>query len=742
MASADPRHSSGGQAGFGLLMAVAAFAISFFLWADAQAEETEPVPDGLVRLSEIGEGALLIRTVDRGLYLPAPMLATDIALDISGPVVRATVTQRFENPSDAWVEATYVFPLPADAGVDRLRMQIGERFIEGEIHERRQARQIYEQARAAGQRASLMEQERPNMFTTSVANIGPGETIIVQIEYQDVARLRDGTFELRVPLGITPRYIPQDSDYVLASAASPAGPRVPDAHRITPPLMHPDSEPANGLRLPVTLTAQLDAGFALGQVASLYHATLVEHGEAGQARISLADGPIPANRDFVLTWRPADETAPSAALFTQVWNGETYLLAQILPPAALGADTPRRPRETIFVIDNSGSMAGSSMRQARQALISALERLQPQDRFNVIRFDNTMEMVFPAAVDASEENVGRALRFARGLDANGGTEMLPAMRAALVDATPEDTSRVRQVVFLTDGAIGNEAELFAAIDRGLGRSRLFPVGIGSAPNTYFMSRAARIGRGTFTHIGEVSDVSEKMDDLFTALERPVMTDLDALFPQGALSEIWPAPLPDLYYGEPVLLTARLGSADGEMMLEGRLAGQVWRERLSLAETSEASGIATLWARNRIRALEETRFQGVAPDAIDAAVLETALDFRLVSRLTSLVAVEVTPARPAGEDLVQSDVPLSIPHGWDFEAVTNRPSAPLQHAVLDTRLRQRLAVSAPPGSDTEGKADGIALPATATPREILTLLGAVMMILGLIWLIANRERRLW
>lgn len=735
------RNAAGGQAWFGLIIAVATFAASLFLWSDALADEAPATPEGMVRLSEINEGALLLKTMEHGVYVPAPMIATDIELDISGPVVRAIVTQRFENPSDAWVEGTYLFPMPEDSGVDRLRMQIGDRFIEGEIHERQQARQIYERAREAGQRASLVEQERPNMFTTSVANIGPGETIIVQIEYQDIARLTDGQFEVRVPLAITPRYIPQDVGYLLAATGSTRGSTVPDAQRITPPLMLPEGEPEEGLRLPVSIRASLNAGFELGEIASQYHATLVRHTAPGEASIELANGPIPANRDFVLTWQPADRTQASAALFTEEWNGQTYLLAQILPPAELGADTPRRPRETIFVIDNSGSMAGTSMQQAREALIFALERLEPTDRFNVIRFDNTMEQVFPDAVDANETNVAAALAFARGLDAEGGTDMLPALVAALRDKNADDTARVRQVVFLTDGAIGNEAQLFEAIHLGIGRSRLFPVGIGSAPNTYFMSRAARIGRGTFTHIGQVSDVAEEMEQLFTALERPVMTNLDAIFPQGAISEIWPAPLPDLYYGEPVVMTARLDNPQGVMILEGQTAGATWREQLSLSEATQSSGIATLFGRNRIRGIEETRFQGASMEQVDRGVLQTALDFHLVSRLTSLVAVDATPARPTDENLLARQTPNMIPDGWDFEAVMDERMVPVQHASLDPALISQLR----PGQDPDAPRldeNGLPLPATATPRELLTWLGALLMLLGLIWLMTHQERRLW
>ncbi|MBO6797613.1 marine proteobacterial sortase target protein [Maricaulis sp.] len=735
------RNAAGGQAWFGLVIAIATFAASLLLWSDAWADEGPQTPDGMVRLSEINEGALLLKTMDHGVYVPAPMIATDIELDISGPVVRAIVTQRFENPSEAWVEGTYVFPMPEDSGVDRLRMQIGDRFIEGEIHERQQARQIYERAREAGQRASLVEQERPNMFTTSVANIGPGETIIVQIEYQDIARLDDGQFEVRVPLAITPRYIPQDVGYLLASTGSMQNSTVPDADRITPPLMLPEGEPEEGLRLPVTIRAHLDAGFELGQIAGRFHATLVRHTAPGEASIELANGPIPADRDFVLTWQPADRTRPSAALFTEEWNGQTYMLAQILPPAELSADIPRRPRETIFVIDNSGSMAGTSMQQAREALIFALERLHPTDNFNVIRFDNTMEQVFPQAVPANWENVGTALEFARGLDAEGGTEMLPALVAALRDGNADDTSRVRQIVFLTDGAIGNEAQLFEAIHRGMGRSRLFPVGIGSAPNTYFMSRAARLGRGTFTHIGQVSDVAEEMENLFTALERPVMTNLDAIFPQDAISEIWPAPLPDLYYGEPVVMTARLNNPQGVMILEGQTAGETWREQLSLSDATQSSGIATLFGRNRIRGIEETRFQGANMEQVDAGVLQTALDFHLVSRLTSLVAIDATPARPSDETLVARQTPNMIPDGWDFEAVMDDQALPVQHASLDTALIDQLRPGLDP-SQTRLDENGLPLPATATPRELLTWLGALMMLLGLIWLLTHQERRLW
>ena len=232
-----------------------------------------------------------------------------------------------------------------------------------------------------------------------------------------------------------------------------------------------------------------------------------------------------------------------------------------------------------------------------------------------------------------------------------------------------------------------------------------------------------------------------MAQLYTALERPVMTHLDALFAEGTLSEIWPAPLPDRYYGEPVLMTARLSDPDGMLQLEGRLAQSGWQTRLDLAEAQPAEGSAALWARIRIKGIEETRFQGAPADRIDAAVLQTALDFHLVSRLTSLVAVDVTPARPADQPLNSQDIAQKTPHGWDFDAGT-RNTSPVDHAALAPELLRRLRVPASPEEAALAAENGLPLPAPATPRELLTWLGALLMLAGLIFLMMNRQRRLW
>jgi Ca-activated chloride channel family protein len=455
---------------------------------------------GMARPGEVRSGTLLLKTGDDN-AAEATRLGIDVDITVSGPTIRARVTQIFRNTTQDWVEATYVYPLPPGGAVDSLKMVVGDRVVVGEIKERQQARVIYEQARQNGQKAALTEQERPNVFTNALANIGPGETILVQIEYQEPVQQSGNEFSLRVPLVVGPRYNPapivQSVDFKPGGGgwgATSTDP-VPDRDRISPPVLDPaQSGPVN----PTAITVRLQAGFPLGEVKSHHHPVKIESPDEATRIVRLADGVVPADRDFELSWKPSAEKAPSVGLFREHVGDADYLLAFVTPPSVEQTDQKPLPREVIFVIDNSGSMGGTSIIQAKASLTYALGRLQPNDRFNVIRFDHTMDVLFPGSVPADREHLGRATAFVGALQAQGGTEMVPAMRAALTDQTGNDGNYVRQVVFLTDGAIGNEQQLFETITAMRGRSRVFMVGIGSAPNTFLMTRAAELGRGTFT----------------------------------------------------------------------------------------------------------------------------------------------------------------------------------------------------------------------------------------------------
>jgi Ca-activated chloride channel family protein len=622
-------------AALGVVTAVALASVALLFASQAEAAEAPQ------------QGTLLLRPRGAGEPLSAPLLSTAVAFHISGMVARAEVVQTFRNSGESWVEGVYVFPLPETAAVDHLRLHVGERSIEGEIEERAAAQRAYDAASAQGRRSALLDQERPNIFTARVANIGPHETIVVELQYQEALRYRDGRFSLRFPMVVGPRYIPRG---------------VADAARITPVVLRPSEEraPVN----PVSIRVDLDAGLPLAEVSSPYHRVDVR--TLGQTRreITLAEGSTPANRDFVLQWAPRREAAPQLAWFTEKKNGRYYALLMLMPSGAAAA--ARLPREVIFVLDTSGSMAGTSIRQAREALVLALRRLAPADRFNVIEFNSSARTLFPEAREASSAQVGRAISWVRGLEARGGTEMAGALNLALDGGDAGDG--VRQVVFLTDGTVGNEEGLFRLIKARLGDSRLFTVGIGSAPNGHFMRKAAELGRGTFTYIGRIDEVGEKMAALFAKLEAPVLKGITLRWPEPAHAEAWPARVPDLYAGEPLVISAALERVDGELRVNGVRGGHIWEARVPLSAGQGSTGMGTLWARAKVASLIDSMREGAAPDQVRAQVIALAMAHRLVTRYTSFVAIERAPARPEGEPLARADIPTNLPAGWEYDKV--------------------------------------------------------------------------
>jgi Ca-activated chloride channel homolog len=704
--------------------------------------------DTVARPGEARSGSLLLKTGNEG-YIDAARLGVDVDVTVSGPTLRARVTQVFRNTTNDWVEAIYVYPLPDGGAVDTLKMVIGDRVVVGDIKERQQARAIYEQAKQNGQKAALTEQQRPNIFTNAVANIGPGETVLVQIEYQEPVHQSGDQFSLRIPLVVGPRYNPaplvqsvdlRTGDNGWGNASNDP---VPDRDRISPPVLDPkDNPPIN----PTTISVRLQAGFPIGDVKSHFHNVKIDSVDSATRVIKLATAQgEAADRDFELTWTAAAEKAPSVGLFREQVAGSDYLLAYVTPPTVNDAEQKPLPREVIFVIDNSGSMGGTSIAQAKASLLYALGHLQPSDRFNVIRFDNTMDMLFPDVVAADSDHVARAQAFVTALQAQGGTEMIPPMRAALTDHHG-DGNTVRQVVFLTDGCIGNEQQLFDTIASMRGRSRVFMVGIGSAPNSYLMTRAAELGRGTFTHIGSIDQVEGRMRELFAKLENPAVTQLSVTF-SDTKADMTPAMLPDLYRGEPLVLAAKLGKLAGTMEIKGRIGDRPWSLTLPLANAAEGRGLSKAWARRKIADAEVAQTLHTLPaDDANKTILALALEHQLVTRLTSLVAVDQTVTRPAGEPLRVSELPLNLPAGWDFKKVFGEqvkpvpPSAPMERRAEQRDGRTRVAMRSASAVTSPGgqPQPSIVLPATATDAEWKMIVGALLMAFALILLRSRRR----
>jgi len=611
-------------------------------------------------------GSLLLR-MQTG-YVVATRMNTSIEAQVSGMVARVSVRQAFRNDGQEWVEGVYVFPLPDSAAVDRLRMHIGERIIEGEIREKEKARKEYAAAKSAGKKTSLVEQQRANLFTTSVANIGPGETIMVEIEYLETLHYEDSSFSVRFPVTLTPRYIPGTPlPGRKGSGWSPDTTSVPDASLITPPVVTRSQDHR------LSFEATINAGMPLEYIASRYHPIDVSD-ENDRYLIKLADGTIPMDHDLELTWRPIPDAAPRAAIFTEIVEDKPHLLVMLMPPNDLQATPSDFARELIFVVDTSGSMHGTSLRQAAQALTVALDGLKPGDRFNIVQFNSVTSSLFRASVDATAGNIGIAKRYVMGLSANGGTEMWPAISQAL--DYPRTEAHLRQVIFITDGSVGNEKELFGLIERKLGETRLFTVGIGSAPNSWFMRKAAEAGHGSFTLISALHEVNEKMGRLFRKLEQPQVTDIVVEWPNGTVPEAYPQTIPDLYTGEPIVIKVALENPPrhGDLLkVSGNSANGTWGAELSIGDVDTSTGIAAVWARARIEDLMDRERRGAVPAEIRRAVIDTALAHHLVSKFTSLVAVDKTPVRPQHAQLGKEQVPNLLPYGQSVNAIFGFPA---------------------------------------------------------------------
>lgn len=621
------------------------------MWSAAFAQGSAQ-PD----VTEKQSGTLLLKSFEDADPIDALRVATSIRAKVTGNVARVYVTQKFINPSSDWMEGLYVFPLPAGSAVDELIMHVGERELHGEIREKQAAHAMYEHAKDAGQRASLTDQERPNMFTTQVANIAPQSSISIEMSYLETIPCRDSRYTLHLPLAITPRYNPQAGvDPASRNAAQlTRAINVVSGTTLTP-------ERVTSAQQHVDIDVELLPGFALQSVQSLHHSVTVTQDGIGQ-HVKLSGSQVQADRDFELVWTPAQVPALQASVFGERVGEETYALALLSPPMPTDRDGKvEERREVIFIIDTSGSMFGPSIEQARAALQLGVDRLTPNDRFNIIRFSNDASSLFGAPQAVNDTSRVLASRFIGSLRAGGGTEMKSALELAF--ATPPPAGLLRQIVFITDGGVSNEAEVIGLIRDRLGDARLFSVGIGAAPNAFFLQEMAAAGRGSYTFIAEREQVGQRMQDLFRKLEQPALVDLALQWPGGIQPDVATSFPRDVYAGDPIVILARLPSLpSGTLTLSGRRDGRAWQQQLPITLVDGQSGLSKLWARERIGEL--SRLKGVGGDttALQSQILQLAIQYQVVSEYTSLVAVEDTPVRPIDQALRSGQAPTSAPVG--------------------------------------------------------------------------------
>jgi len=691
-------------------------------------------------------GGLFVKTQNTAREQVFPLKQTEVKAKIAGNISRVEVVQKFENPFPESLEAVYVFPLPDEAAVDDMEIKIGDRTIKADIKLREEALEIYEQARQQGRTAGLLEQERSNIFTQSLANIKPGEKIEVTIRYTESLKFADGDYEFVFPMVVGPRYIsgnltppnPPNSrggdssespgarnttppnppllrggDSQFPPEASEGDSQFPpeawrgqggvntDADRINPPVLPPGTISGHNIAVKV----EIDAGVPIGDVRSTSHQITTDR-SGNIVRVQLANSDTLPNKDLILRYRVAGENTRATILTQSDKRGGHF--ATYLIPALNYKTNEIVPKDVVFLMDTSGSQQGEPLAKSQELMRRFIQGLNPNDTFTIIDFANTAKALSTTPLANTAENRQRAINYIDKLQANGGTELLNGIQAVM-NFPAAARGRLRSMVLITDGYIGNENEVLALVQRSLKPgNRLYSFGVGSSVNRFLLNRLAEVGRGTSQVIRQDEPSASAVEKFFTQINSPVLTNIQISWEgMGEKPEIYPIAAPDLFASGPlVLFGKKTDRAPGQLRIRGTLAGgkayeQILpvnfarsggrqRESTSVSATATDFGnpaVAQLWGRSRIKDLMNQMFAGETKSLVEA-VTNTALTYRLLSEYTAFVAVssEVRVEPDGSRRIVQ--VPVELPQGVSYEGIFSSTRAEATrggtHSLTSTR----------------------------------------------------------
>ncbi len=626
---------------------------------------------------------------------PFTLTRTEVDANVSGMVASVLVTQEFENPFTERAEAIYVFPLPDNAAVDQLTLMVGQRVIKGVVKKREDARRDYERAKSEGRRAALLDQERPNVFTQSVANLLPGERVKVVLRYVAPLRYDDGSFEFNFPMVVGPRYIPGQAlpGQPQGNGCSPDTDRVLDASRITPPQERTGRD--------ISVRVHLDAGFPIEDLSSVSHRLVVERGSMRTAEVELAAGDRVPNKDFILRWKVAGRELRAMVMATRGQDGG--YLALVAQPETPEAHRTPVPKEMVFVIDTSGSMEGPPLAAEKAFIRRAMAAMNPDDTFLLVDFADRASSFHASPLPNTPRNVERALSYLEALPSGGGTNQLQGIRAAL--GRPADPQRMRTVLFLTDGFIGNEAEILAEVQRTIGSARIYSLGVGSSANHYLLGRLAEVGRGFYQYLRPDEEQAPAIERFVRRIARPMVTDLEIDWGGLQVTEVLPKVLPDLFDNQPLVVLAKYAQPGrGRVVVRGRTSGSARELALDVdlpVQDAESHAIATCWARARIEELERLQYGGEKAEVI-RQITSLGLEHQLVTAYTSFIALEETTAADPRSALRTVAEPVEPP---ELTVATNlRPEAkPVTGKTLEGRFDKEL-VTVPRMPTSKAKVD--------------------------------------
>ncbi len=710
-----------------------------------------------------------VRALIHGKSAYFPTLKSDISAQIEGDLATITVVQTFLNPSDKVLNATYLFPLNKDAAVSFMMMETGDERITAVIKKKAQARAIYDMAKSEGKAAALLSQHRPNMFTQELANLMPGQPVIITLKYSMAVPRIDGAYELVVPLVVGPRFVPQPKAVARpVSNGETQGPakksgqwsfgKVP-AYPMVGGLTIPDTIEKDR----VSLHIDLKSAVTLKNIKSATH-KLVVTGDDRQKSIDLASGRTIDNKDFVLRYELYGRSVEAGLLAHHDERGHFFSLLVEPPNAPLEKDIT--PREMVFVLDTSGSMMGMPMEASKTFMRHAIAGLRPRDYFRIIRFsDNTGEFA-ARPVQATTLNKIAGLKYVNSLMAGGGTQIPKAIEHAFL--VPAEPGTLRIVTFLTDGYIGNEARVLQLINEKIGDARIYAFGVGSSVNRYLLAEMGRVGRGFARFIDPTENVNKVAIELAKRLEAPLLTDIKVNWGGLKTTQVTPEIIPDLFKGDSLRIMAR--AMDGlkagsthSLTISGYTNGRKADMPVHFTVPQKLEGdrynaLPLIWARStiadhmrRLSTGRSYRRKAGANAQLEQAVTKLGLDFSLMTQWTSFVAVSEKIVNEAPQDTLDSQVPLNRVKGVANEAYGKKTPFkgqqsplpnPLQKAQRQQGTRTALITSRLQGVGTSGFVGtgpsgfgGSTAPEPATNAAMLLLL--LMMLSGWMW---SKRRR--
>ena len=604
---------------------------------------------------------------DTGEIQAFPLEHTDVTAKIAGNVSRVEVVQRFTNPYNTPLEATYQFPLPDESAVDDMEIRIGDRVIKGVIKKREEAKKIYNKAKQEGKTAALLEQERPNIFTQSLANIKPGETIEVVIRYTDSLKFAGGDYEFVFPMVVGPRYNPENSNLgsfpekSIHLASLPGTNTIPNLLSQTLPTP-PKERSGND----INVTVEIDAGVPISNIISPSHQIQTQTISAGGlpsiAQIQLNQTDTIPNKDLVLRYQIAGKETQSTVL-SQADNKGGHFAVYLIP--ALEYQTKEIvPKDVVFLMDTSGSQRGAPLQQSKVLMRRFIQGLNPDDTFTIIDFANSSQTLSSEPLTNTPDNRNQAINYVNNLRANGGTELLNGIDTVL-NFPPAENGRLRSIVLLTDGLISNENKIISRIQKQLQPgNRLYSFGVGSSVNRYLLNRLAEVGRGTVHVVRHDESVDAVTEKFFNEINNPVLTNIEVTWQGlGEAPEVFPLKPADLFAQEPLVLYGRKQDRlSGNLQITAVAAGgKNYQKSFPLRFDSDSGNeaIAQLWGRAKIKQLMLSTTDGETPEKVNA-ITNVALGYRLMSKYTAFVAVSndqrVDPNKPSRQAEVKKQTP--------------------------------------------------------------------------------------